>query len=162
MTVVDDVRAPSVQSARRHVELATWRANTSNREWDDAPSASPISGASRRGYNAIDVLALRNEISPAIAARGKELIACLFKPNTVDAAISPDDEGLSLYWAAQEMSLTIIVYADEYWWSVRNDGVCDSYSDGGESLPLLELQHSLNQFSKAVALRNPKWRSLIR
>ncbi|PND55119.1 hypothetical protein CRM90_24595 [Mycobacterium sp. ENV421] len=100
-------------------------------------------------------------MSSAIATRGKELIKFLFKLNTVDAAISPDDDALSFYWVAEEMSLTIIVYQSWYWWSARNIA-CESYSDEGTELPLIGLEHSLNQFSKEVERRNPEWRSLIR
>lgn len=162
MTVLVDVRALSVRNARRHVALSAWCRSSipSSQEWEG--TAPPMNEAAKRGCDAIDLLSLADEISPAVAARGKELIKFLFKPNTVYAAISPDDDGLSFYWAAQEMSLTIIMYADDYWWSVRNESACDSYSGGGPNLPLIELQHSLNQFSKAVAQRNPEWRSLIR
>lgn len=162
MTVLDDVRTLSAQGARRHVERTSWNKPVNNREWDDAPTQLPRSEAAKRGYAAVDMFALRGEISSATATRGRELIRFLFKPNTVYATIAPDDDGLSFYWAAAEMALTIIVYADEYWWSVRNDNACDSYSGEGVELPLIQLQHSLNQFSKEVVSRNPEWRSLIR
>lgn len=161
MTVLDDVRALSVRSARRHIERTSWNKPASNREWDDASTQLPRSEAARRGNDSIDTFLLRGDISSATAARGRELIRFLFKPNTVYATIAPDDDGLSFYWAAAEMSLTIIVYADEYWWSVRNDSACDSYCGAGGELPLIQLQHSLNQFSKEVVSRNPEWRSLI-
>ncbi|SKJ21815.1 hypothetical protein [Mycobacteroides abscessus] len=161
MTVSDAILVPSAQSARRHVTRYAWGIQAAGLAWDDIPSM-PLGGeAAKRGSAAIDDLIVQGYVSSAIAARGKELIRFLFKLNTVDATIAPDDEGLAFYWAAQEMSLTIIVYQSTYWWSVRNVAG-DSRSDEGTQLPLIELEHSLNQFSKEVERRNPEWRSLIR
>jgi hypothetical protein len=151
-----------MQDARRRAAVRdAWGARVDAQDWDDADAVLPIGEAAERGYAAIDQLGAQHNVSPVIAARGKELIKFLFKANTVDSAISPDDDGLSFYWAAQEMSLTILVYRSCYWWSVRNIAG-DSYSDEGAHLPLTHLEHSLNQFSKEVERRNPHWRSLIR
>lgn len=165
MTVLDMVwAATSPQGARHHPAVRTARErHDDSEEWDERSTATPArDNAAERAAVQIDQLAVSGYIGPSIAARGKELIAFLFKSNTVDAGISPDDDGLSFYWAAQEMSLTIIVYQTSYWWSVRNEDACDTYVGEGIELPLLQLQHSLNQFSKEVARRNPLWRSFIR
>lgn len=161
MTVSHATLAPSTQNARRHVARYTWGIQPDRTGWDDLPATSPDGESAKRGNAAIDDLIAQGYVSSAVAARGKELIRFLFKVNTVDATISPDDEGLAFYWAAQEMSLTIIVYQSAYWWSVRNVAG-DSLSDEGTQLPLINLKHCLNQFSKEVERRNPQWRSLIR
>lgn len=161
MTVVDVAWAPPAWAARRHVAVRAWGAQVDAQDWDALDYPSPIAEASKRGCAGIDLLVAEGYVNPTVAARGKALINFLFKTNTVDAAISPDDDGLAFYWAAQEMALTVIVYQSTYWWSVRNIAG-DSYSDTGVHLPLLDLEHSLNQFSKEVERRNPGWRSLIR
>lgn len=176
MTVVDVARASRVWDASHHRAAVryAWGAHLTTRDWDedDVPitpliDAMLVGGtplrdeASMRGCAQIDQLVAEGYVTGAVAARGRDLITFLFKPNTVDAAISPDGDGLSFYWAAQEMSLTIIVYRDEYWWSVRNIAG-DTYSAMGVDLPLINLMHSINLFSKEVERRNPDWRSLIR
>lgn len=153
----------SLQSAaRHHPAVRALRCVPDVQDWDDNDAVVPShrDDASSRALAVIERFVHEGLIPSVVAVRARGLIAYLFKPNTVDAAISPDDDGLCFYWAAQEMSLTVIVYTDAYWWSVSGDA--DSYSGGGAELPLLDLQHSLNQFSKEVARRNPKWRSLIR
>ncbi|MBE5406088.1 MULTISPECIES: hypothetical protein [Mycobacteriaceae] len=161
MTVSDATLAPSAQNAHRHVTRYAWGIQPDSPGWDDLPATPPVGEAAKRGNAEIDDLIAHGYVSSTVAARGKELIRFLFKVNTVDATISPDDEGLAFYWAAQEMSLTIIVYQSAYWWSVRNVAG-DSHSDEGTHLPLIDLEHCLNQFSKEVERRNPEWRSLIR
>ncbi|MCH9736302.1 MAG: hypothetical protein K0U78_17405 [Actinomycetia bacterium] len=161
MTVSDATLAPSAKNAYRHVTRYAWGIQPDSPTWDDTLANPPVGEAAKRGNAAIDNLIVHGYLSSTVAARGKELIRFLFKVNTVDATISPDDEGLAFCWAAQEMSLTIIVYQSAYWWSVRNVAG-DSRSDEGTQLPLIDLEHCLNQFSKEVERRNPEWRSLIR
>lgn len=163
MTAADMVwTTHSLQLARRRAAVRhAWAAKLDSPDWDVVDDAPPAGEAAARGYVAIYQLVANGYVSSAIAARGKELIRFLFKPNSVDAAVSPDDDGLSFYWVAQEMSITIIVYQSWYWWSVRNVAG-DSYSDDGAHLPLIDLEHSLNQFSKEVERRNPEWRNVIR
>lgn len=37
--------------------------------------------------------------------------------------VAPDGtDALALYWAAEEVSLTVLVYPDRYWWNVRFGG----------------------------------------
>ncbi|MFD6199511.1 hypothetical protein ACFWE3_22685 [Mycobacteriaceae bacterium NPDC060252] len=164
MTVIVDVDVdewtPPVQYPRRH---AAWALDAQIDVWDcDHVTSAPVPDeAAKRGYEAINQLVTQGYVSSAIATRGKELINFLFKPNTVDAAVSPDDDALSFYWVAQEMSLTILVYQSWYWWSVR-EIAGDSYSGEGSDLRLNELEHSLIQFSKEVERRNPDWRRVIR
>lgn len=166
MTVLDidsDVTLSGVD-ARHHLAVRTaLRGVPASTEWEDVDVAEPPrDDAAARGVVDIDRLAYQRLITPTLVSRGKSLTTYLFKTSTVYATISPDDEGLSFYWAAQEMSITIIVYGDGYWWSVHNDNACDTYMGASVDLPLIRLQHSLNLFSKEVARRNPQWRSLIR
>lgn len=127
------------------------------------PSGGPVvDDAQLRGHSAISALLADQYIDHVMASRGRQLIEVLFKTNTVDASIAPEDGGLIFYWAALDMAITIQIFPSSgYWWSVRNIAGT-SYSDAGSDLPLLNLRYSLNQFSKEVELQNPNWRSIVR
>lgn len=125
-------------------------------------SQTVVDDAQRRGHAAISALLADKYIDSVMASRGRQLIEVLFKTNTVDASIAPEDGGLIFYWAAREMAITIQIFPSSgYWWSVRNIAEM-SYSNAGSDLPLHDLRYSLNQFSKEVESQNPNWRSIIR
>jgi hypothetical protein len=104
-------------------------------------------------YLAVDRYALNGAIPLDIAVRGRELIKNLFENDTLCGTVAPDDGGLMFYWAAQEMSLTVIVYGHTCWWSARNLGSCGSFSGSGADLPLDRLKNSLRWFSEEVVRR---------
>ncbi len=89
MTVAD-----VVQVARRHAAVQ-YALDAQADSWDsDATASAPPPGeAAKRGYAAINQFVAQRHISAGIAARGKELIKFLFKPNTVDASISTSCAG---------------------------------------------------------------------
>lgn len=122
----------------------------------------PVDDAKARGHAAISQLVADEYIDSVMASRGRQLIEVIFKTNTVDASIAPEDGGLIFYWAARNMAITIQIFPSAgYWWSVRNIAEV-SYADGGSDLPLQDLRHSVNQFSKEVERQNPNWRSIVR
>ncbi|MFL0286902.1 hypothetical protein ACJH6J_25855 [Mycobacterium sp. SMC-18] len=164
MTVVDiGWRPRTLDAPRVKFRTAQIACKTSADTWAEHCSArNSATDAAQRAYAAISKLVAGRLIEASVAARAQQLIKFLFKANTVDASIAPEDGGLIFYWAAQEMSLTIEIYPSAgYWWCASNISGYPLSGEGSE-LPLNELGNRLNHFSKEVERRNPRWRDIIR
>jgi hypothetical protein len=119
---------------------------------------STFDTATKRATDAINCLLAEGLIEVSSADRAKKLVDVLFTPNTIYAAIAPDDGGVTFYWRARDMSIEIDIYPSEgYWWRVRNVAMED-YSNHGNELPIEQLKYSLTWFSKEVERANPSWR----
>lgn len=124
-------------------------------------AAEGIEGeAGHRAVHRIVQLATAGEITDYAGRCGVSVVRFLFTARTVDSSIAPDEGGLVLLWLAGESSIEIDISASgEYWWSVR-DVAGESYCDEGLELPVERLRHGLNQLSKEIERRNPRWREM--
>ena len=101
---------------------------------------------------AVDELAARGDVSAAVADRTRTLLTQILVDVVVPPTVAPDGaDALSLYWEAEEMSLTVIVYPDTYWWSVRFG---DDHTAGeGAWFPAASFVDWLGEFSAEVHRR---------
>lgn len=112
------------------------------------------------GLQKVSELLLESSIDDVMLMRAVEMMKYLFTSRTIFASIAPDGGDLVFYWKAGHLSIEIDLLSDGgAWWSV--DGF-DAYEFTGHGLemPLVELKHYLNIFSKEVDIINPSWRSL--
>lgn len=96
-------------------------------------------------------------ITPALLEHGTVLLRDILKPNVrsglVQPVICPDYDGLALYWAAQEMSVTVCTYPDEEnWWAVNKVQEI-TFQGNGRRLPTDELHEIIVKFSESVEAR---------
>lgn len=101
---------------------------------------------------AVDEFAGAGEVSAAVADRARTVLAQILVDVFVPPTVAPDGtDALSLYWAAEEMSLTVLVYLDRYWWSVRFG---DEHAAGeGARFPAASFAGWLGEFSAQVYRR---------
>ncbi|WP_216917993.1 hypothetical protein [Nocardia noduli] len=159
-------RFPSALINYRVASRANVAASRERCEWDTPGEESfrriHENSAKRRARTAIDQLFAEGLISSGVAWRAIRLVSYIFSAKTIFVSIAPEEAGLIFYWVAGEMAIEIDVCADgSYWWGVENVGG-DSYFGGSVDLPVEELRHSLNIFSKEVDSANPHWRDAFR
>lgn len=112
------------------------------------------------GLSKISELLRESLIDDVIFTRAVEMMKYLFTSRTIFSSIAPDDGDLVFYWKAGCLSIEIDLLSDGgAWWSVDGLDAYEFTGDGPE-LPLVELKHYLNIFSKEVDTINPNWRSL--
>lgn len=101
---------------------------------------------------AVDEFAADGEVSDVVADRARTLLRQILVDVVVPPTVAPDgDDALSLYWAAEEMTLTAIVHPDKYWWSVRFG---DEHTTGeGARFPVASFVGWLGEFSAEVYRR---------
>lgn len=101
---------------------------------------------------AVDEFAAAGEVSAAVADRARTLLRQILVDVFVPPAVAPDGtDALALYWAAEEMSLTVLVYPDRYWWSVRFGG--EHAAGEGARFPAAGFVDWLVEFSVQVYQR---------
>jgi hypothetical protein len=118
--------------------------------------------AKSRAHAVLDDLKGQGLIEGATYDRAMTLVDVLFTPNTVYASISSDDNGVTFYWRAGDMSIEVDIHPVEgFWWRVRNVAA-ENYSGHGNAIHQYDqLKHSLKMFSKEVDRANPQWRQQI-
>lgn len=106
---------------------------------------SQVSAAVRR-------LVADGHVPSSISARIDSVVGAVCVDTEHAPSVSPEDEGAALYWVAMNMAITVIVYADTYWWSVR-DVAGLTYMGSGAELAIDAVRASLRDMSDEISLR---------
>lgn len=104
---------------------------------------------------AVDTFAAQGDVSATVADCARALLTQILVGVFVPPTVAPDGEGaLSLYWAAAEMSLTVVVYPDRCWWSVRFGD--ERVAGEGARFPAASFVDWLGEFSAEVYRRRAR------
>jgi hypothetical protein len=104
---------------------------------------------------AVDEFVAAGAVSDAVANRTRTLLTQILVDVVVQPTVAPSGEdALSVYWAAEEMSLTAIVHSGGHWWSVRFG---DEHTTGeGARFPVASFVGWLGEFSGEVYRRRAR------